>query len=306
MVQGAITRGMTHFALTEHSPRADVDLYPEEDKHKLYKQGLFTTFDLYYTEATRLKQKYATQINILVGFETEWIRPESMTIFRQQLEGKEWDVFVGSVHHLHGIPIEYDADGREMYRKARAISGGEAEMRADYFDAQLDMLKAMQPPVVGHFDVIRLCDDKPDLDLTTIPEVWAKIERNLDYVVAYGGLLEINTSAWRKGLPKPYPRPEICRVCWSFEQDIRLLTSQALIQRGGRMTISDDSHCVDHIGTNYHRLLDYVAEIGLEQIHYYESNTSIPAPSTGLQRAAVKSISAHDLRTHPFWNREIV
>lgn len=100
-----------------------------------------------------------------------------------------------------------------MYIRARDVAGGTDErLFEDYFDAQLDMLKAMKPPVVGHFDLIRLKSDDPERSFKTWPEVWKRVVRNLEFVVGYGGLVEVNGAALRKGMSEPYPKGEICEV----------------------------------------------------------------------------------------------
>lgn len=206
MVQQAISLNMDTFALTEHIPRHDADLYPEESDA----QTLIDLFDAYYPEALRLREKYASQINILIGFESEWIRPESKSIIKDLLARYNFDIFVGSIHHVHTKPIDFDHD---MYYEARTISGGSDEdVFASYFDQQYDMLKALNPPLVGHFDLIRLKSDDPERAWTTMPAVWEKIVRNLDFVASYGGILEINSSAIRKGMSEPYPKADICKV----------------------------------------------------------------------------------------------
>jgi histidinol-phosphatase (PHP family) len=206
MVQQAISLHMDTFALTEHIPRHDSDLYPEETDAKT----LVDLFDAYYPEALRLREKYASQINILIGFESEWIRPESHAIIEDLLNRYKFDFFVGSIHHTHTKPIDYDHD---MYYEARQISGGSDEdVFAAFFDEQYDMLKTLTPPLVGHFDLIRLKSDDPERDWSTMPTVWEKIVRNLDFVASYGGILELNSSAIRKGMSEPYPKAEICKV----------------------------------------------------------------------------------------------
>ena len=47
---------------------------------------------------------------------------------------------------------------------------------------------------------------------TTWPGVWSKILRNLDFIASYGGMLELNSAALRKGMTEPYPKAEICKV----------------------------------------------------------------------------------------------
>lgn len=119
------------------------------------------------------------------------------------------DFFIGSVHHVHEIPIDFD---RTMYEKAREVAGGEEKLFEDYFDAQAEMLLALNPRVVGHFDLIRLLSDEPNRDLKSMPGVWARVRRNLALIKEQRGLLEINSSALRKGLKEPYPGRAVCEV----------------------------------------------------------------------------------------------
>lgn len=164
----------------------------------------------YFSEALRLRKHYAGRINILIGFEIDWIRPESLTLIEKSLARYRFEYFVGSIHHVHAIPIDYN---RDMYVKARDVAGGmDEQIFEDYFDAQLDMLLKLKPLVVGHFDLIRLESDDPERSFMLWPGVWKKILRNLDVVVGYGGLIELNSAAFRKGMSEPYPKAEICHV----------------------------------------------------------------------------------------------
>ncbi|KAG9518789.1 histidinol-phosphatase, partial [Aureobasidium melanogenum] len=275
MVQQAISLNMVTFALTEHIPRHATDLYPEESDA----QTLVDLFDAYYPEALRLREKYASQINILIGFESEWIRPESESIIKDLLARYKFDLFVGSMHHVHTKPIDFDHD---MYYQARTISGGSDEdVFAAYFDQQYDMLKALTPPLVGHFDLIRLKSDDPERVWTTMPMVWEKIVRNLDFVASYGGILEINSSAIRKGMSEPYPKAEICKE---------------FIKKGGRFALSDDSHATSQVGLNFSKVLSFLESTSISQVYYFTSKTD-----NSFDTSFVKSVSLDQLKKHKFF-----
>lgn len=125
------------------------------------------------------------------------------------------DFFIGSVHHVHEIPIDYDK--AFFARAVEAAGGSEERLYEDYFDSQLEMLQALTPVVVGHFDLIRLLSEEPNRDLKAWKKgVWERIVRNLKVVVEQGGLLEINSAALRKGLKEPYPARSICEVCLNW------------------------------------------------------------------------------------------
>jgi histidinol-phosphatase (PHP family) len=212
VIQTAIAHGLRVFGLSEHMPRHDVDLYPEEKKRGHVTEWHFRNEADYYAEAVRLRRKYESVIKIPIGFECDWIRPESKDLIERSIRAHRFDYFVGSVHHVHTIPIDYD---QTMYDEARDKSGGSDEqLFKDYFDAQLDMFRAVKPPVVGHFDLIRLKSADPNCDFEPMPDVWQRVLRNLDFVASYGGIIEVNTAALRKGMTEPYPNKKIMKVIW--------------------------------------------------------------------------------------------
>ncbi|RDW69465.1 hypothetical protein BP6252_08485 [Coleophoma cylindrospora] len=250
VIQTAIARGMAIFALTEHMPRmSDKDLYPEEVAQGDTIAGHPSRHEAYLVEAARLKEKYAGQIELLIGFEGEWIRPAYGPFITSFAADPAVDYFIGSVHHVHEIPIDYD---KAMYSQARDIAGGTDEkLFEDYFDLQLEMLETLKPRVVGHFDLIRLLADDPNVDLKSMEGVWEKAVRNLKVVVEQGGLLEINSAGLRKGLKEPYPGRSIC---------------EEYLKMGGKLTLSDDSHGIEHVGTNYTRAIEYAESLGVETL----------------------------------------
>jgi histidinol-phosphatase (PHP family) len=166
----------------------------------------------YLAEAQRLQRAYASQIHILIGFEGEFIRPEFGPLVKELAAASPAvDYFIGSVHHVHSIPIDYDAT---TYAAAVAASNKPTEegLFEDYYDLQYEMLRALQPRIVGHFDLIRLLSSKPGRDLKEWKGVWDRVKRNLALVREQGGWLECNTSALRKGLEEPYPCRQIAEV----------------------------------------------------------------------------------------------
>ena len=217
MVQQAIRQRMSSICLTEHMPRERADFYPEEiDTHT--EASLEALHHDFQREARRLRAVYADRIRVYIGFEGEWISPSSSAAATRALLSRwpDGDLFVGSVHHVHSIPIDFED---HMYQRAREIAGGDdRDLAVDYYDAQYEMLQTIRPPVVGHFDLIRLKSDTPDRDFRDYgPKLAGKVLRNLRFVAEYGGVLEINSSALRKGLKEPYPQNAIVRVKSTFQ-----------------------------------------------------------------------------------------
>jgi histidinol-phosphatase (PHP family) len=220
-----------------------------------------------------LREKYADRIKILIGFEGEWIRPSYSVLMEELASNPVIDFYIGSVHHIHGIPIDYDA---VFYRKAREVAGGSDEnLFEDYFDAQFEMLNALQPRVVGHLDLIRLLSDEPNGDLRRMKGVWGKVKRNLKVIVDQGGLVEVNTSALRKGLEEPYPSRSVC---------------EEFLSMGGMLTLSDDSHGIAQVGTNYEKGIQYLESLGVNELYTLEGKTGAVDGQVYIRSIALASV----------------
>ncbi|KAJ5480878.1 hypothetical protein N7539_006772 [Penicillium diatomitis] len=265
VIQTAIAKKMQVFCLTEHMPREAIDFYPEEIEAGETEAHHLANEAAYFTEALRLRTKYAPQISIVIGFECDWIRPSSQTLINRSLSRLPFEFFIGSVHHMHTIPIDYD---RDMYLRAREIAGGsDQRLFEDYFDAQLEMLRALKPPVVGHLDLIRLKSDDAERSFKAWPGVWSRILRNLDFVVEYGG---------------------------------------ELLARGGRFCLSDDSHGIDQVSLNFHLVLGFLNEVGVKELHYLslvgeEGGDLTSAPDDRFPRTRIAAVSMEEVKQMAFW-----
>ncbi|KOS21159.1 putative histidinol-phosphatase [Escovopsis weberi] len=251
IIKHAISLGYRTIGLSEHMPRYEaIDLYPDElDDPQASITALAARHDLYLLEAQRLQTLYAPRIHILIGFEAEFIRPSFAPLVRALAAPACVDYFVGSVHHVHGIPIDYDS---ALYAAAVAAAGGSEERLFEaYYDLQLEMLAALRPRIVGHFDLVRLLSEAPARDVREWEGVWARVRRNLAACRDMGAWLECNSSALRKGLAEPYP----CAVI-----------AEEWIRQGGRFTMGDDSHGIAQVATNYARALDFLEALGVEQV----------------------------------------
>ncbi|KIX02301.1 uncharacterized protein Z518_08241 [Rhinocladiella mackenziei CBS 650.93] len=285
IVLTAISKGMQVLALTEHMPRHEEDRYPEEVEAGVTLTSQLSNESAFVAEASRLREKYKTRIALPLGFECDWIRPESLRLIHRSIETHPYNFFIGSVHHVHTIPIDYD---RQMYEQARMESGGTDEkLFEDYFDAQLTLLQALKPPVVGHFDLIRLKSDSPNGNFSGMKGVWQRILRNLDYVASYRGVLELNFASLRKGMDEPYPKREIC---------------QAALERNIRFCLSDDSHGVDHVALNYEHALSFLDKAGIPSVAFLQN--CAPAGRLSIDRfqeLQFEQMELSDLRNHRFW-----
>ncbi|BGP48275.1 hypothetical protein JCM10450v2_004147 [Rhodotorula kratochvilovae] len=253
VVDEAIRQGFTTFGLSEHVPRyQESHLYPEESH--LTPADLSSTFDAYLLEAHRLKKLHVDKLSVLVGLETEYIDSAGLDALEALIarNGNAVEYLVGSVHHCDELPIDFD---KPRFDHVLALQPGSDEgerlgrLFCTYFDNQLALLTRLEPEVVGHFDLCRLY--YPGVDFRDWPDVWARIERNVEFAVAYGALFEVNASAFRKGWSTAYPGTEVFDL---------------ILAKGGRFTLSDDSHGPHAVGLHYDRAYAYLRERNVQEL----------------------------------------
>ncbi|KAF5360820.1 hypothetical protein D9756_004574 [Leucocoprinus leucothites] len=332
VVQEAISKNFRVFGLTEHVPRyREIDLYPEEEGLSL--TALHHQFTSFLEEAHRLKKHYASRISLIVGLETEFITPRDLDELErflkqhdhdhphpqqlqqeQQSDGIEY--IVGSVHHVNGIPIDFDVT---TYRRAvasfsdtnsasdsdKGVHGGVSDPGLDkfllaYFDAQYELLQRFKPEIIGHIDLCRLYT--PDLEFKRFPEVWERIKQNVEYAISYGALFEVNAAAFRKKWDTAYPGRDVAEVKYPslfFSPHPRTHSRhfvQLILQRGGRFALSDDSHGPHAVGLNYDRAYHYLKSLNVAELWFLE-----PSEEPNASGRRVRPVKLDNWTNDPFW-----
>lgn len=281
MVLTAEQRGFTKFCLTEHMPRLhDRYLYPEEIEKSYTTTNLQQNFDNYLEHAVKIREQHANStMKILVGFEVEGLDKQHIDYASEIRKNPVFDMCVGSVHHVHGIPIDFSPD-LWVQAQQQAREGTARQLFRDYYDLQHVVIDQLEPEVIGHFDLIRLFAPLDAIDPTTNkklsdidiqrdwPEVWAAIERNIRRVVQYGGLFEVNSAAVRKGWDTPYPQRDV---------------ATKVVEYGGKFCLSDDSHALAQVGLNYHKSIEYLESLGVKSVYYLASGEKIEVRSESLE-----------------------
>ena len=267
MVQNYIDRGFDVLCLTEHMPRLDtVYLYPEELEKGYGIKELLNDFSKYLVHAKQVQAKYLDKIKVILGFEVEGIDKAHVDLSAEILRNPLVQMSVGSVHYAHGFPIDFSKDA---WKEAKAASKGglTRSLYKDYFELVSNVVD-LKPQVIGHFDLIRLCQPEDDFDDSTNkptkdvrikedwPEVWDVIVSVIEKAGSYGAMFELNSAAIRKGWDCPYPKSDLV---------------QAIIEHGGgRFCLSDDAHSIKQIGLNYKKTLQYLKDHGVSKLYHLD------------------------------------
>ncbi|TIA91267.1 hypothetical protein E3P99_01166 [Wallemia hederae] len=255
VVRSAVDKQFRLFGLSEHAPRYRTeDLYPEEND--MLPQDTTNVFAEYVTEAHRLKEAYRSQIALLVGLETDYITELDLQRTQSLLQhynnsDTPIEYIVGSVHHAFEIPIDFD---EQTFHKALDKAGSRERLYVEYYTRLLHLVKTLQPEVVGHIDLIRLYE--PHIRLQEYPDAWKLLDEIVQYTASYGGLIEVNAAAVRKGWATPYPAADILTLVQTHK---------------ARLTLSDDTHTPENVGLNYWRVFEYLKSHDIRDLYHLES-----------------------------------
>lgn len=249
MLDAAVAVGMHTFGVSNHAPISDARfLYDDERAQGLDLHGRVQQFEAYAALSEAAVAAYAGRLEVLRGFEAEVVPEGAYVADMLGLRAKYgFEYVVGSVHWVDEAPI--DVSLTEFDEVVRRCGGLEA-LLVRYYGEVAEMVDALRPEVVGHLDLPRLFSDGDPAHLA--PSVSRAVEQAFDAVAQAGSLVEVNSSALRKGLRAPYP-------------DAHLVRRGA--ERGISFTLSDDSHAAEDVGRGLSETRDYLLAQGLREIH---------------------------------------
>jgi histidinol-phosphatase (PHP family) len=245
IIKAYIGQRFVWVGISEHMPALNAAfLYPEEKSAGLTPVNTLTRFADYIRTCRQLQRQYASQIPIFVGAETE--AHTGALEFAGQIQVRfQPDYLVGSVHHVDDIPFDLNP---QEYNRALTAAGGFESLYCRYFDRQYEMLRALVPAVVGHFDLIRIFD--PDYPVRLAQSsVRERIARNLRFIREHDLILDFNARALLKGGTEPYVSAPI------LEQALAL---------GIAVVPGDDSHGIDTVGAGVPQAIQILESMGAD------------------------------------------
>ncbi|TIB71147.1 histidinol phosphate phosphatase H [Wallemia mellicola] len=285
VIKSAIDKNFRLFGLSEHAPRyRKQDLYPEESDLK--PEDTMSIFEDYLSHAHKLRENYKNSIDLLVGLETDYVTEQDLIgtedlIARYENTSTPIEYIVGSVHHAFETPIDFD---KQTFDSALETAATRKSLYSEYYSRLLHLVKTLEPEVVGHIDLIRLYE--PNVALKDYPDAWKLIEDIVKHVASYGGLIEVNAAAIRKGWVVPYPASDILSI---------------IRNNGARLTLSDDTHTPENVGLNYWRVFEYLKSHDVTDIYYLE-RCEKGTPSAGRRGRTIAKKYEGKWSTDVFWS----
>jgi len=245
IIRQYIHMGFRQVGITEHIPPVHPKfLYPEEIEQGLTVDHMYQRFARYFTTIRQLQADLADRIQIFAGMEIEAFTgylPHVRHLSAKFLP----DYLVGSVHHVADICFDYSA---HTYGAAVTSCGSVKALYMAYFDRQFEMIQAVRPFVVGHFDLVRIHD--PDYTTRLLhPDIARKIDRNLDLIKDLGLVMDLNLRPLARGEAEPYPARSIL---------------EKIRSRQIPMVPGDDSHGVAQAGKHVDTGIRLLEKMGFD------------------------------------------
>lgn len=200
MVQEAIDCGFKIFGFSGHS------VYPFASDWHIPVDSI----PAYVAEIKRLQEVYKDKIEILCGFEADYLPPVSDAV-QAPYRVLGADYLIGSVHYLVTktgcFTVDDSAENVAAGIKEHFKGDGKKTVQA-YFAAQREMISLGGFEILGHVDVVRRRNGV--LNFFDEQAQWYKdeLQATAELIAHSGVIVEINTGGMaRKNTTTPYPSP---------------------------------------------------------------------------------------------------
>lgn len=225
----AIRRGLGGVCFTEH-----LYLEPEDDSY-----GFFD-YDRYMADLEAARRKYGDRLLIWSGIEISY-QPHLEAEITAFLEGKDFDLVMGSVHYV---------DGDFVFSRV-FDNRSEAEAYGRYFEIVHQAVQSGLFDVLGHLDIVKRHGVRyygPFL----YKRYAGQIDTILKALIATDTALEVNASGLRHAPKEPYPGLEVLR---------------RYRELGGELlTVGSDAHRASDVGRGIGEVIELLDQAGFKTI----------------------------------------
>lgn len=241
----AYENGVNYLGFSSHSAypaTTGCEMHPE--KFSQYREDIF-----------QLKSQYKDKMEILFGFEADYLPPLSFPDY-SYYQNHNPDYLIGSVHFVwnhdaieNGTMTVDDETSKVQEGLERVFAGDKKKMVQTYFAHQREMLKSCDFDIIGHIDLVRK-RNKP-LNLFSEDDSWYKKEllATAKEIAKAGVVVEINTGGMARGATtSPYPSVDFLKILKKLDVPI---------------VFSSDAHSFENllygfdVATNHAKLAGY-------------------------------------------------
>lgn len=202
---------------------------------------------LYKAEVRRMQEKYAGQIEVLLGVERDALyEGRSYEGYEYQIDSTHW-------FEKDGEMFCADYSETKMNEYVRQSFGGDYYAYcARYFCQAAKMCSASRADFIGHIDLISKFNEGEKYFCESDPRYLKGAAEAIECAVARNIPLEMNTGAISRGYrTSPYPSPVLLRI-------IREL--------GGEILISSDAHAASALDTGFALCVEAAKNAGFRHV----------------------------------------
>jgi len=236
-VDAAIKAGIGIFGFSDHAP---MDFDP---KYRMR----FDEMQLYRTMIMDAKAAYADRIDILFGYEVDYLEGH----MDDRVLEADVDYLIGSVHFID----EWGFDNPEFIGQYEHEDIDVVWQR--YFEQVEKMAKSNRFDIVGHFDLIKVFKFMPKGDIVSLAS------GALDAIAEAGMTMEINVAGYRKPVAEAYPSPALLKAAFT---------------RGIPVTFGSDAHTPGQIGLFRNEAETLARDAGYTACVYYRGRERFSVP----------------------------
>ena len=189
-IRFAIAKGLTKYGFSSHAPLPfHTSWNMDPDDLPYYKQEFY-----------RLKKKYASEIELFLGLEVDYIQ-DVFDAHSDMYDTSEFDYKIGSVHYLDPMPEGgfFSVDGKlyNFQKKMDEIYRGDIRLVVErFFEISSNMVRKGGFDIVGHVDKIAQNGMKCSGFDITQPWYNKLVTDLLQIIRDKGMMLEINTKSF--------------------------------------------------------------------------------------------------------------
>lgn len=213
---------------------------------------------LYRAEVLRLRQKYAGQIDLLLGYEHDWFSPANVA---------PYDYYIESVHYLPADGGYWSIDWTRPKLEAaiaRHYGGDPYAMCRDYFDAVCRSIEGTGAAILGHIELVMKFNEKGDIFDPEDPRYLGPALACAELAARSGRLVEINTGAIARGYRSlPCPGPAMLR---------------RIRECGGRVILTSDCHNSDYLDCHFAEAAGLARACGFKTVWEYRGAETVEIP----------------------------
>jgi len=186
-----------------------------------------------------------SQISIKAGLEVEFV-PCGMEGLMEMINRFDFDYLMGSVHYIGDWQFDNEKQIEEW--KRRDVT----QVYEQYYDLVQTMAKTQLFDFVGHLDLVKKFNHRPNRDIQDL------LLETVKTIGKSGMCIEVNTGGLRKPCREVYPSEKLLKICFD---------------NGLPITFGSDAHSPEDVGADFDKAVNLARRVGyVEMVRFTKRN----------------------------------